>query len=865
MAVIRGKEYGEEEVYNHLDDLIRRWFREKYGRFTPPQKYAIVETARKNNILITSPTGSGKTLSAFLAAINRLIILARENKLEDRVYVLYVSPLKALNNDIKRNLEQPLREIYSLAEEEGIELQEIRLGVRTGDTDQSERQNQMKNPPHIFITTPESLAIILSTPKFSKLLERIDYLIIDEIHSLAENKRGTHLSLSVERLEKRQKGRMVRIGLSATIHPVEEVAKFLVGFDDDGKERDCVIADVAYAKEIEIKVLSPVDDMIYTPSEEMSDRMYREIARLIKQARTTLIFTNTRSATERVVYNLKKRLGDEYVIGAHHSSLSKQTRLDVEEKLKKGEMKCVVCSTSLELGIDVGYIDQVILLGSPKSISRALQRVGRSGHRLHDRSIGKIIVLDQDDLVECTVLAKEALDRNLDRIRIPEKPLDVLVQHILGMALEKVWKIEDAYRLIKRSYPYRNLTMEEFLSVLRYLSGHYSELEKKRVYGKIWLDLDSGEFGKRGRMARPIYYLNIGVIPDEVSVRVVTKGGKRLGKVEEEFAERLIPGDIFVLGGKTYRFLGSKGMRIIVEEAEGERPTVPSWFSEQLPLSYDLGMKIMEFRGKMKEMLDDEEALLRYLIEEYHAERKTAEAIYNYFYEQEMFSEIPTEKTLLVEHFIDDRSRHSYVFHAVVGRRASSAIARVLAYRAGRITGRNVGVVIGDNGFVLTLSEEISPHEIASILQTDNFREDLKQAIEKTEILKRRFRHVSVRSLLVLRNYLGREKSVWRQQMDSETLMGIIKKLDPEFPVLREAYREIMEDSMEVDNAMHYLEKIEEGETEFRFVDLPSPSPFSFNLIALGESDIVLMEDRKAFIQKLHARVLEAIKNAESG
>ena len=865
MAVIRGKEYGEEEVYNHLDDLIRRWFREKYGRFTPPQKYAIVETARKNNILITSPTGSGKTLSAFLAAINRLIILARENKLEDRVYVLYVSPLKALNNDIKRNLEQPLREIYSLAEEEGIELQEIRLGVRTGDTDQSERQNQMKNPPHIFITTPESLAIILSTPKFSKLLERIDYLIIDEIHSLAENKRGTHLSLSVERLEKRQKGRMVRIGLSATIHPVEEVAKFLVGFDDDGKERDCVIADVAYAKEIEIKVLSPVDDMIYTPSEEMSDRMYREIARLIKQARTTLIFTNTRSATERVVYNLKKRLGDEYVIGAHHSSLSKQTRLDVEEKLKKGEMKCVVCSTSLELGIDVGYIDQVILLGSPKSISRALQRVGRSGHRLHDRSIGKIIVLDQDDLVECTVLAKEALDRNLDRIRIPEKPLDVLVQHILGMALEKVWKIDEAYRLIKRSYPYRNLTMEEFLSVLRYLSGHYSELEKKRVYGKIWLDLDSGEFGKRGRMARPIYYLNIGVIPDEVSVRVVTKGGKRLGKVEEEFAERLIPGDIFVLGGKTYRFLGSKGMRIIVEEAEGERPTVPSWFSEQLPLSYDLGMKIMEFRGKMKEMLDDEEALLRYLIEEYHAERKTAEAIYNYFYEQEMFSEIPTEKTLLVEHFIDDRSRHSYVFHAVVGRRASSAIARVLAYRAGRITGRNVGVVIGDNGFVLTLSEEISPHEIASILQTDNFREDLKQAIEKTEILKRRFRHVSVRSLLVLRNYLGREKSVWRQQMDSETLMGIIKKLDPEFPVLREAYREIMEDSMEVDNAMHYLKKIEEGETEFRFVDLPSPSPFSFNLIALGESDIVLMEDRKAFIQKLHARVLEAIKNAESG
>jgi ATP-dependent Lhr-like helicase len=865
MAIINGIEYSDDEVFAILDDLVRKWFRRKYVSFTPPQKYAIVEAHRKNNILICSPTGSGKTLSAFLAAINELVMLAKRGALEDSVYILYVSPLKALNNDIKRNLEEPLAEIYQLAAEENMEIQPIRIGVRTGDTDQKERQNQTRKPPHILITTPESLAILLSTPKFSKNLENIRYLIIDEIHSLAENKRGSHITLSMERLEERQKGKMVRIGLSATIHPIEEVARFLVGLDN-GDWRDCIVVDVSFSKSIDIKVVSPVEDLIYTPSDRMSELMYEKIIEMIQSARTTLIFTNTRSATERVVYNLRKRLGEEFVeeIGAHHSSLSKQIRLDIEERLKKGEMRCVVCSTSLELGIDIGYVDQVILLGSPKSISRALQRVGRSGHKLHEQSYGRILVLDQDDLVECTVLTKEAMDRNLDRVRIPEKPLDVLVQHILGMALEKVWNIDEALKVIKRAYPFRNLTKDEFISVLNYLSGSYSQLEKKKVYGKIWVDFDSNEFGKRGRMARPIYYLNVGVIPDEVAIRVVTKDGRRIGKIEEEFAERLVLGDIFVLGGKTYRFLRSRGMRIVVEEVIGERPTVPSWFSEQLPLSYDLGWKIQEFRRAVKERLFDED-ITEWLISTYHLEDVTARAIVRYFREQSFISDVSTDRELIVEHFIDEKKLHNYVFHTVVGRRSNNALARVFGYRAGKKKGANVRMAIGDNGFMLTISKEMSQEELLQMFSVDNFQEDLIIALDRSEILKRRFRHVAVRSLLVLRNYLGREKSVWRQQMDSETLMRVIKKIDPNFPILKEVYREVMEDAMEIDNAIDYLNKVKKKEVKVTLKDLPTPSPFAFNLVAMGESDIVLMEDRKAFIQRLHARVMEVINNAQSG
>jgi len=859
--ISEGKAYSDAEILETFHPLVKEWFLSKYSAFTPPQRYAIVEAFKGNNILVTSPTGSGKTLAAFLTAISMLVELAEKKALENRVYVVYVSPLRALNNDIKRNLEEPLAEIYELAKQKGTKLQQIRIGVRTGDTEQSERQKQLRNPPHILITTPETLAIVLSSPKFSKALTKLKFLIVDEIHSIAENKRGSHLALSMERLQRIQEEKMVRIGLSATIAPLDEVAKFLVGYNK-GEARDCVVADVTFAKPMDIKVVSPIDDFFAATAEEISVELYDLLAELVKKSRTTLIFTNTRSATERVVYYLKKKLGKDFPIKAHHSSLSKEVRLDVEEDLKHGRLRCVVSSTSLELGIDIGYIDLVVLLGSPKSINRALQRIGRSGHRLYETSVGRIVVVDQDDLVECTVLTKEAIERRLDRIEIPQKPLDVLCQHVAGMAIEKRWSVDEALAVIRQAYPYRNLSKSEFTEVLRYLSGTYSELERKRVYGKIWFDENEEVFGRRGKLARPIYYLNVGTIPDEVAISVITKDKRRVGKVEEEFAERLIKGDIFVLAGRTFRFLHSKGMRIIVEEVEGEKPTVPSWFSEQLPLSYDLALRIQQFRGKMENLLKwSEEEIVGWLMEEYNLERSAATAIYRYFLEQKLFSEIPTNKKLVVEKFEEDRNY--YIFHTLIGRKANSAISRAFAYRAGLKKDCNVQIALNDNGFMLILppSKVLRNEEIMELFSVDDFKEHLIRALDRTEILRRRFRHVAVRSMMILRNYLGREKSVWRQQLNADTLLKMLKRYFPEFPVLKETYREIMEDSMDLKNALDYLKRIGDG-IEVRILRTPYPSPFAFNVYVLGEEDVVLMEDRRKVLKALHEKVMQIIEQS---
>ncbi len=862
--IVRGKSHSDEEIAEVLHPLVREWFFQKFKTFTPPQRYSIVPAVEGRNVLVTSPTGSGKTLAGFLPVISMLVDLAEKGKLEDRVYAIYVSPLRALNNDIRRNLEEPLREIYKLADKKGIKLQEIRIAVRTGDTPQDERQRQLRKPPHILITTPETLAIVLASPKFSQFLTNVRYLIVDEIHAMAENKRGTHLTLSMERLERLQEGKMVRIGLSATIHPLDEVARFLVGYDDDGKERDCIVADVTFEKKMDIKVISPIDDFFSASADEILQKLYSLLAELVKSSRTCLIFTNTRSATERVVYHLKKLLPD-YPIKAHHSSLSREVRLEVEEELKAGKLKAVVSSTSLELGIDIGYIDLVVLLGSPKSINRALQRIGRSGHRLHEISRGRIVVVDQDDLVECTVLAKEAMERRLDRIHIPKKPLDVLCQHIVGMAIEKKWKVDEALELIRRAYPYRNLTKKELIDVLKYLSGKYSELEKEKVYGKIWFDEEAEEFGRRTKLLRPIYYLNVGTIPDEVAITVITKDGRFIGKVEEEFAERLVKGDIFVLAGKTFRFLGSKGMSIIVEEVEGEKPTVPSWFSEQLPLSYDLALRIQKFRATMDELLDrllkeeiEEGKIIEFLRREYKIEENSAKAIFRYFLEQKLFSEIPTDNKLVIEEFEEDGMFY-YAFHTLIGRRANEAVSRVFAYRIGKAKGCNVQIAVTDNGFLLKLPKKLEIHEILDLFDIRDFKEHLKLSLDKTELLRRRFRHVAVRSFMILRNYLGREKSVWKQQMSADALLKLLKKHFPDFPVLRETYREIMEDSMDIENALDFLKRIVK-DIEVKIVHLPHPSPFALNMYLVGEEDVVLMEDRRKVLKILHEMILRNIE-----
>src|SRR3989344_2196366 len=589
----------EREIIGILDPLVKEWFFSRFSGFSDSQLYGVLPVYERKNILLSANTGSGKTLTSFLSIINYLVILARKNELEEKVYAIYSSPLKALNNDILVNLITPLREITLIAQDRGITLQDIRVGLRTGDTTAYEKSKMLKHPPHIFITTPESLAITLTTSKFVELFYGVEFIIIDEIHSLG-NKRGVYLSLSLERLEDLSKITPVRIGLSATIAPLEEIARFLVG-----KERDCLIASVAHEKKKDIKVINTASASFEDTYQETHTSLYQTIDALVQAHTTTLIFTNTRAATERVVNHLKEMFPENYIenIEAHHSSLSKEHRFEVEDRLRKGTLKVVVTSTSLELGIDIGSVDLVILLGSPKSSARVLQRIGRAGHTINAVSKGRFLVLDRDDLVECSILVKESMENKIDNIHIPTNCLDVLSQQIYGMAIQKVWDIDAMYALITRSYCYAQLNKEDFMSVISYLSGEYA-LEHRNVYAKIWYDPQTRQVGKKGKLARVIYLTNIGTIPEESFATVVIAGGEmkdhKVGVVDEGFLEKMKVGDVFALGGKKYQFLYTKGMKVYVKAGVTRSPTIPSWFSEQLPLSFETALEIGIFRKKIR-------------------------------------------------------------------------------------------------------------------------------------------------------------------------------------------------------------------------------------------------------------------------
>ena len=851
------KIYKDKEIYAVLHPWVKKWFKSKFETFSEAQRYAIMDIHCGENVLVSSPTGSGKTLTAFLSIISELTSLADKGELEDKIYCIYISPLKALDNDIEKNLEEPLSEIEKIA---GRELG-IRKAVRTGDTAPYERSKMLKVPPHILITTPESLSILLCAPKFRENLKGVKYVVVDEIHSLADNKRGVHLSLTLERLQNLA-GPFIRIGLSATVHPLEKVAGFLVGYEQ-GEPRNCKVVDVNYMKQLDMKVLCPVEDIVESDPEEVNRALYKLLDELISAHKTTLIFTNTRSGTESVVFNLKKKFGDKYRddnIMAHHSSLSKELRLEAENKLKRGELKVVVSSTSLELGIDIGYIDLVILVSSPKSVSRALQRIGRSGHRLHDKSKGRIIVVERDDLVECSLIMKNAVEGKIDEIHIPENCLDVLSQQIYGMAIEQKWNIDDAYQLIRRSYPYRNLEQNDFVGVLSYLAGEYTRLEERYVYAKIWVDYNKKMFGKRGKLARMLYSTNIGTIPDRSAARVKCNG-QVVGRIEEDFMEKLRKGDTFVLGGRIYRFNYARGMTVNVTPSAGP-PTIPSWFSEQLPLSFDLAVSIQNFRAIMENKFmtgKGREEIINYIHEYLYVDYNAANSIYAYFREQYLYAQIPSARKLLIEFYKGYGGRKFVVFHTLFGRRVNDALSRAVAYLLAREHKRDVMISVSDNGFYLSSDGKIGGLETFKELRSSNIEEILVKAIDKTETLAGRFRHCAGRSLMILRRYKGKEKSVSRQQVKGKILLKFVKELDENFSILKEARREVMEDFMDVKNAKKVLEMIEDGRMQIKRIDTTIPSPFAFNLVAQSYLDVLKYEERMEFIRRMHQAIIREI------
>ena len=841
--------HSEAEVKGILNPLVSEWFFSKFKTFSLTQLYGVKNIYDRKNILVCAPTGGTKTLTAFLGIINYLVGLSLKNELENKIYSLYCSPLKALSNDIFVNLITPLREIRELAEKKGLKMQEIRVSLRTGDTEAKERAKMLKNVPHILVTTPETFAIVLTSPKFIENMKAVEFVIVDEIHAMT-NKRGVYLSLTLERLCDVSLIEPVRIGLSATIAPLEEIARFLVG-----SGRDCLIANVKLLKKIEIGLDFPGENIIEAENIENQRKLYQILDELISHHKTTLIFTNTRAATERIIHFLDLHFPKKYegLIGAHHSSMSREKRFEIEDRLRKGELKVVVSSTSLELGIDIGSIDLVIMLRSPKSVSRALQRIGRAGHKLHENPKGNFIVLDRDDMVECGVLMKEMIEGRVDLAEIPKNCLDVLAQQIYGMAITRVWNSDEMLARIRKSYCYEKLTKEDFLSVVSYLAGDYA-LEHRYVYAKIWYDAERKEIGKRGKLARVIYMTNLGTIPSEGGVSVVVGAGDRkgdmVGMIDEAFLEKMKRGDIFVLGGQKYQFLFARGMKAFVRAGITKNPTIPSWFSEMLPLNFELARSIGRFRKLVKERLGKKDDCIKFIEEYLYCKKYIAEEIYNYLKQQQDFSEIPDEKTIVVEKFKEEKSY--LLFHTLYGRRVNDALARAYAFGAARLKHRDIEMGINDNGFFIASSESLDENKIISWVKSKDLRVILKEAIEKTEVLRRRFRHCAGRSLMILRNYKGREKSVGKQHVHSELLFVAVKKLNDDFPILREARREVMEDLMNVDDAEKVLKWVESGEVKIKKIVSPLVSPFGLNLILQGRSDLIKMEDRASFLKRMH-------------
>jgi len=852
----KNKPNNASEVEGILTPTIKKWFFSRFPSFSLPQLYGVYEIHSRNNILVSAPTGATKTLTGFLSILNELVDSAEKGKLDDRIYAVYVSPLKALGNDIEKNLKEPLAEI----EEQAGRALGIRVGVRTGDTTQSEKTKMLKHPPHILITTPESLAIMLTSQKFRNHFSNVEWCIVDEIHALAENKRGVHLSLSLERLQHLSPS-LCRVGLSATVAPLEEVAGYLVG-----PARPCTIIDIQFLKNLDFKVMSPVDNLIDTPHSVMHHAMYQLIHELIQEHRTTLIFTNTRAATERVIDNLKNKFPKEYSgnIGAHHGSMSKDMRLSVEEKLRAGELKAVSCSTSLEMGLDIGYIDLVLCLGSPKSVARFLQRAGRSGHKLHETVKARMIVMDRDDLVECAVLMKSALEKNIDRVHIPTNALDVLAQQLIGTIIEQPWEERELFDLVRQSWCYKDLTRRDFNHILSYLAGEYADLEDRHIYAKIWRE--DGRVGKRGRLTRVIYMTNIGTIPDETHY-IVKIGKETVGMLDEGFVERMKPGDVFVLGGETYLFKYTRGMTVQVSASVNRPPTVPSWISEMLPLSFDLASEIGRFRRLLAERFNakrSKQDILTFINEYLYVDDKAAHAIYSYFKEHyDYCAKVPSDKTILVEYYTGDADQ-KIIFHSLFGRRVNDCLSRAIAFAISKTQHKDVEIGINDNGFYISGTRKLNPMKAISLLKTEKLDLVMNAALDKSEVLKRRFRHCAGRSLMILRNYMGRTKRVGRQQMSAQILMSSLKQIDVNFSIIKEARRECLEDLMDIENARTVMQGIEDGNIKLVEVQTTVPSPFGLNLALQGYMDVMRIEDKYEFLRRMHEQILAKISGKDT-
>jgi ATP-dependent Lhr-like helicase len=880
----------DADVLELLDPVVREWWVEQFGGyvpgnggfFTPPQKEAIPLIHEGENALVCAPTGSGKTLASFTGIINELFARDRAEGLENSVYCLYVSPLKSLANDIHRNLGVPLADITEKLDRRDEDV-EVRHAIRHGDTSSSDRQAMLETTPHILNTTPETLAILLNSPKFKRKLETVEYVIVDEIHSLAENKRGTHLAVSLERLEHLCDGSPTRVGCSATVEPLDTVAEFLVGrAEPGGPSREYEVVDTRFVREFDMELTCPTDDLINTPRGVVTGRFYDQLHDLVADHTNTLVFTNTRSGAERVLHNLREQFQyDEDNSACHHGSLSKDRRQAVEKQLKEGELDVVTTSTSLELGIDMPHLDLVVQVGSPKSVASLLQRVGRAGHQLGETVTGRVVALDRDELVECAVMLKKAEEGFVDRVFVPENAQDVAAQQVYGMAINGPRPEAEVRGILRRAYPYREYDDAAYEQLMRYLTADYPGMEEKNVYAKVWRDTNdppSGEHhyeeyavgqrlvGKRGRMARVIYMTNIGTIPDSFTCDVSTRADDEwVGQLDEEYLDTLEKGDVFVLGGDNYEYRYRRGSKVYVDRTSA-RPTVPSWFSERLPLSYDLGREILGFQREMLARLQGGgRSEVRVWLREFPLDEHSVRALTRMFDEQVRYlgpAGVSTDGRLVIEEELDREAyERRYYVHSNYGRRFNDGFSRLLAYRAAQEANANVQVAVADNGFTLSmpLNRKVDLAGIVGDIDPGDARGDLRASLEGTDLLERYFRINATRALMILKRYKGHEKSASQQQVNAEMLLGFAEDLE-RFAVTEETYREILEDKLNLAGIQEVLAAIQAGDVTVTTERVDSPSPRAFGLATLMASDVVLADDESEVLQEFHRRVLEEIE-----